>query len=313
MIGLKAPKRFLESIYSLPGGIKPLGVLFVAPPGAGKSYLLTKILSPGSIVINDITGWGLERIVSEIYMKDTYPYIVIPDFVKVASRKQSYESFLGLMNALLEEGVSQIRKYDLEVKFEKPVRCGILTGITPDYLEKRVKLIKETGYGTRQLIFKFNYRKSDIERIEEKLTKGIEDETVIINAGKAEIEIRISEEAEEGIIKVARLIAMSRGDHTTFRAINQVRTLATGFANYRNSPVVEKEDIKEVASLVPFLISHQGTGSDDLEFAIIREKLKLDPIVNIKDYTQQEIRSALFDLLKKKILVKQFDSYVLNF
>ncbi|MEM3105060.1 MAG: hypothetical protein QXD69_06120, partial [Candidatus Bathyarchaeia archaeon] len=107
----------------------------------GKSYLLTKILSPGSIVINDITGWGLERIVSEIYMKDTYPYIVIPDFVKVASRKQSYESFLGLMNALLEEGVSQIRKYDLEVKFEKPVRCGILTGITPDYLEKRVKLI----------------------------------------------------------------------------------------------------------------------------------------------------------------------------
>ncbi len=258
IIGLDGMKHLLNLLYHIPfiEGEKAPGVLIVAPPEQGKSFLLTKITSSSCYIVNDITGYGLEKLVLDITAKGENGYIVIPDMEKVVSRKDAFKSFASLANILLEEGLGRIERADVSVKLPRNVNFGIIGAITEDGYAEHYEELKSIGFISRQIILSFSYCKHDNEIIEEQLAKGVQIPQNIIRVTQ-HYNVSIPERLTPFIRKLAKVLSTVREDKGTKRSINHIRALVkaqTILANRQqdNEYITTSQDLNSVFCLLPF-------------------------------------------------------------
>jgi hypothetical protein len=85
--------------------------------------------------LSDVTAFGVQRDLLAKIESGEVRHIMIPDLLQPLSRKEStVNSFITMMNSLIEEGVSAMTTYATPglVTFKKPVKVGLMTAITSD-------------------------------------------------------------------------------------------------------------------------------------------------------------------------------------
>lgn len=256
LIGLDGIKHFLSLIYTIPylKGEKPPGVLIVAPPGTGKSFALKHITSTNSIIINDITGYGMEKVVLEVAAKHDYTgYAIIPDLIRITSRRESFRSFIQLMNILLEEGLERIERANLSKKLPKSIRFGLIAALTDDSFAEHYNMIKGMGFLSRQFVISFSYASYDAENIYMHTAKGTQFAYILIDPNvKRLTEIKIADKYVSGIKKLAVFLARIRADEELLRSTNQIRSLVRAQAALKGRDYVKTEDLNAVFCLIPY-------------------------------------------------------------
>ena len=312
LIGLRGAEQFIRIVWHINNvdGEYPIGVMLIAPPGVGKSYLLTSFKGENFIIMSDLSGHGLERVLAELKMK-TRGYVVLPDLIRAFTRHTSNALF-AVLNMCLEEGITRIERADIRFASDTPIRFGFIGAITPTELKKREKDIKSVGLFSRLLPFSFKYTKEDEARIIDYISKNgmPKPEMKIPLELWKPLPVSIPEKLADFVkilgIKLARL----KGDSAPFRSTKLVRRLLKGSAMSNKRQSVELIDCIAIYSLLPFIID-EGTDLDyRLLYNIGKRTLLENQTVNKKElvksatmYKSQTVSERLTWLEAKNLIV----------
>ena len=298
-IGLKAATRLLTIALHIPflEDEKPVGILLIAQPGMGKSMLLTRFESPNILRFNDLTGWGFERTLTEMQELQR-GYIVIPDLLRLMARKKGWEAFLTLTNIVLEEGIEALRRFDTNVRLDRPLNFGVITAMTTDVYRMHRDRFQKTGFASRFGKFAYSYERSDARRIENLVaSKSTYQAPKIEIQDKVKAKVEIEKALIKPIMKIGKIMGNGKPPH--FRAIDFVRRLAKARALSEGRDAVIKEDLIEIYALIPFFVPPYPTATD-LEYYLLLGKND-DEL--LERYTEEEIENAKYNLRSKKGLV----------
>ena len=306
LIGLKAATKAVELSLHIPclADERPLGFLFVAQPGTGKSFLLTKFRAENMIIVNDITGRGLENVIEKMQRFKT-GYVNIPDLLKVMSRTKGWEAFLTLANIVLEEGLTAISRYDKYVTFDVPLNFGIVTAMTSRCFKSNFNLFEKTGFLSRFGVFSFDYEKEDEKKITSRLSVGKTngDLKYFIPTPSEKKFVDIDPETGHAIRDMGRLL--SNGKQKPFRAVNFVRRLVKANAIMNNREKVTRGDLREVYALIPFFIPPEPI-STDLDWLILKKPKSVSwkkyREETLEHYSDDSVYAARQRLIKKQLL-----------
>lgn len=301
MVGLKSGKEFLKILNAIPyTGEQPIGCFLVAPPGSGKSYLLTNIHSKDFIIVSDITGFGLEKLVLEITEKKT-GYVVVPDLLRATSRKQSFEQLVSLLNIILEEGLRVIKRCNLDIELKEPLRFGFITAITDTEYEKIVKNFWSTGLLSRLIIFSFYYQPSDVEKIHKMVASGEDNLHYHRINGLKPSAPSINKKLISKISDMAKFLGK---DKYGFRSVKLIRRLAKANALLNGRSQVSIKDLKDIFCFLPF-ISHgdafKVNSGSDLHYIILKylTKKPISSDIVVKGYREEEVKDVIADLIQR--------------
>lgn len=286
LIGLKAAERFIRIAFKvIEAGEQPIGVILVAPPGSGKSYLLTSFTGDSWVVCSDISGHGLETLMYEMSSRAN-GYLVVPDLIRAFGRQNAKKSLFAVLNLILEEGIVSIRRSDLRLTFPQPVKFGFIGAITPEEFRHCIKDLESIGLLSRCLIFSFKYTKEDEARIEEYVSRNgmpTVDQKILLNLEKIN-PVVIPEELTKLVRKLGNFLKVKKKEHFAFRAIKIIRRLLKGNASLMGRNYVSYEDFVIVYSLLPFLIDR----ATDLDYRILK-LIGRETILNNKPITYDDI------------------------
>jgi hypothetical protein len=142
----------------LPSESRLSGIL-IAPSDAGKSELLLSHLPHGARVLDDFTSASLYNLCNE---KPRAEWVVVPDLNALIAHKPSVANLtMANLLSLLGEGTTEILGPDgAKVKISddgKPVKLGILTGITPDMFSSKRGRWRSTGFLRRLVPIYYTY------------------------------------------------------------------------------------------------------------------------------------------------------------
>lgn len=265
VIGLKGISHLLRNLYLISRikDEKPLGILLVAPPGAGKSFALVTIKYPNLILVSDMTPRGLQDIILECRQINNKHgknggkhtgYVVIPELEKILSRQNSTATFTSLANILLEEGARYLRRYDINIKFDKPLNFGLISALTPDTFNRRQEYLEGKGFLSRHLILGFDYCNSDKIAIEDFILRSAKPDIIAVEDTPTK-NVVIPEHLLGTLQKLSSRLAVLRKDKFKFRAIIQLRALlkAEALANHRTEVTIK--DCQNLYCLLPFFLS----------------------------------------------------------
>ncbi len=305
LIGLNAGREFLRIINAIPycDGEFPIGCFFVAPPGSGKTFLLTSTHSKDFILVSDITAYGMEKLLLDL-ARAKAGYVVVPDLLRCMSRKQSFEQLVSLLNLLLEEGVRVIKRQNLDLTLSEPLRFGFITALTTAEFQKVLPDFMNTGLLSRIIVFSFHYEQSDVRRIKEIMLSVKEESFKTRINGVGKVDVKIPSKLKNLLFK----LSSTTPDKYGFRTLKLYRKLCKARALLDNRDKVSKSDIMEIFCFTPFisfasdLKIHSGS---DLQYFILKKIIKkpLHPDdLKIKGYESEEIDKSVGDLLKRGLI-----------
>lgn len=162
MYGIERLSKLLRVMASsdavLPAESRLSGIL-IAPSDAGKSELLLSHLPHGARVLDDFTSASLYNLCSERPRAD---WVIVPDLNALIAHKPSVANLtMANLLSLLGEGTTEILGPDgAKVKIGddgKPVKLGILTGITPDMFASKRGRWRGTGFLRRLVPINYTY------------------------------------------------------------------------------------------------------------------------------------------------------------
>lgn len=313
LIGLKGAERFIRIAWNVCNveGEHPIGCILVAPPGLGKSYLLTSFKGDNWVIAHDVTGHGLEKLLIKIKRMKA-GYLVLPDLIRAFTRRTSL-SLISVLNVILEEGITRIERYDMSVNFEEPLKFGFIGAITVKEFDRRYKDMQSTGLISRCSLFRFHYAKEDVFRIEEYIARNgmpKEHEKIpleIVERKPVSVDKPV---VAEFVKKTGRLLAKLKNEAVPFRSIKLIRRLVKGNAIMSGRTTANLDDCVVVFSLLPFFID----SGCDVDYRLLRYIAKTtikenwmpteeDLLKKAKMYAKDTIRQRIQYLLAKGLIV----------
>ena len=291
-IGLQGMTHLIRNIYLITQieGENPPGILIIAPPGTGKSFVLSSIHYSKNIITNDITEGGLQKLLVEIE-KQGQGYLVIPDLLKVLARPNGGEAFVTLANVLLEEGVQRSTKFNLDIKFDKPLNFGMAEAITDDVFLKQQKMLEEKGFLSRHYLSGFSYCQEDIPKIKKSISRDEKFVPLEIPVRES-TSIKIPEKHLKWIDIMGTILGTLKEDRQPYlRAIKQIKALFKAEAWANNRVTVEEIDVNNIYCLLPFFVTVKLLKADkhsnetkrdcslatDAEYFLLRTLLMSEP------------------------------------
>lgn len=173
MLFTKRIERIIEVALATPYVVneenaRPVNLLFVTLSGGGKSALLLEKFGEveGVFAHGDITYIKLVHNWLEKIHRKEIRTLIFPEFNKIIGRKASTaRNTLGLLDELCEEGIPSIDMPHFCRTWNPPVKCNIITGMTPSFLNAH--LLDWWGYGFAQrfLIVTWNYSIEQIKKV----------------------------------------------------------------------------------------------------------------------------------------------------
>jgi hypothetical protein len=145
----------------------PLSAILISNISGGKSTLLKEIsVNENILYVTDITPFGFSKIYQakkELFTQGKITHIIIPDLIVPLSRaSRIVSSFIGFMNALIEEGVYRIQTFYITI--EDKIKIGLITSTTTqDFISKRSEWLS-IGFINRMIPISYSY--TEVDRIE---------------------------------------------------------------------------------------------------------------------------------------------------
>ncbi len=173
MLFTKRIERIIEATLATPyvldeAQTRPVNFLFVTLSGGGKSALLLEKYGSvkGVKALGDITYDRLTKTYLQKIHRNEIRTLIFPEFNKIIGRKVSVaRNTIGIIDELCEEGVPSIDLPYFQRTWNPPVRCNVIIGLTPSFLNAH--LVDWWGYGFAQrfLVVTWNYSKEQEKAI----------------------------------------------------------------------------------------------------------------------------------------------------
>jgi hypothetical protein len=299
IIGMRAAKKAIELALHVPflQDEKPVGMFLLAAPGTGKSTLLTRFISDHQVIVNDMTGRGLEELCKEMANRKA-GVVVIPDLLRLMARPRGWQAFQTLANIVLEEGLEGIKRFDVNLKFSRPVNFGILTAMTVDAFRASRRFLERSGFLSRFGVFAFKYEAEDQARIESLIAGGDKtDEIKYLISPKELTEVKIPAELSEQVRFIGKTCGNGKSPH--FRSIKFMRRLMKANALMNGRTEINQEDLGETYALCPFFVPPDDTSSD-LDYLLLKQNQSAEAAELVQTYSTESIQAARTRLLRKQ-------------
>jgi len=144
----------------LDGIPRPLSLLIVANTFRAKSNTAVMFDALGVRIINDVTAFGLERLINGMTdeERETIHHFIIPDLERISGRGKTVKrEFLATMRILEEEGLTEKITGKIHLSLEKPFQVGFICATTPEDLGDRRSIFRSLSWLNRRLIFTYEY------------------------------------------------------------------------------------------------------------------------------------------------------------
>jgi len=233
---------------------KPNSLLVIAKPESGKTEALKKLaLSKNVAYLSDVTAFGIQRDYLRQIEAGEIRHIIIPDLLKPLSRKEStVNTFITLMNSLIEEGIASISTYATpQVSFDKPVKCGLITAITADEFRDNRHNWKKKGFLSRLIPFSYSYGIQTVNRIFESILDldYLDEPSIKLDIPKQDRLIRLPRKYARAILPSTATLARAQETYG-FRLQKQFQALLQASALEKRRDKVTSTDVERVLHLM---------------------------------------------------------------
>lgn len=238
-----------------------VSLMIVANPSCGKTRVLQQYTKNKDIVeCVDFTGYGIREKIIPQMRKDGTKFILIPDFIKTMMKTASvsWDSVSTLSN-LIEEGYTTSANYKGEFNpHAERFRAGILTTITPSFLNQYKKKFSQMGFLQRILCIHYTYSSVDIKEIIE-IDNDYEDTDIILDVPIHVIDVKFErkklnlKEYENELYIIANTLTINKIEENGIRLSKILKTLMKSNALINNRTEVIQEDVDEIYSLMRYI------------------------------------------------------------
>jgi len=257
LIGLEKIEDIIELVlYS--GHIKnarPLSLMIIAPIGSGKTELLKSVsTNKGIAYLTDATAYGIIKNCFTDLKLGKLKHLIIPDLLTPLSKQRSTrDTFVAFLNALIEEGIAEIRTYVISEKFEN-LKCGIITSIPQDDFKMSRKNWRRIGFLSRCIPVSYTYPQSSVIQILQSIAK---EGLYILSERKVtlpekDVYIKESKEINERLIPISIVFQQAEKVYG-FRKQKQLQTLMMANALRSGRHEVNESDYKKVLDLSDYM------------------------------------------------------------
>lgn len=236
---------------------KPNSLLITAKIESGKTQLVSKIRqNQGILYLTDATPTGIARHYANALGTQAIRHIIIPDLlVPLARFRDTVASFIAFMNALIEEGIVEIRTQFINVPPQKmATKCGLITTIAPEQLEDQRHKWAQIGFLSRVLPISYSYtNKTAIEILESIVNhEYYQDKPVHLKLPTEDIKVSCPTQFSRGILPYTSRLA-SAGKLYGFRLQKQLQVMMMGAALADGRDKVNSEDYERVTHLTNYI------------------------------------------------------------
>jgi hypothetical protein len=234
---------------------KPNSLIIIAKPESGKTEVMKKFQIYKNVAyLSDVTAFGIQRDLLGKIESGEVRHIIIPDLLKPLARKEStVNSFITMMNSLIEEGVAAMTTYATPglVAFKKPVKVGLITAITSDEFKDNRHNWKKKGFLSRTIPFSYSYGMSTINKVFESILdlEYMKDQDIKLKIPKQSVDVKLPEEYARAILPSTTMIAEAQETYG-FRLQKQFQALLQASALDRGRRVVNRSDVDRVLPLM---------------------------------------------------------------
>jgi hypothetical protein len=215
---------------------KPISLLLVASPEAGKTRVVQKFSSNQFLAyISDCTAYGLHRDYSDDLRHGLIKHFIFTDLITPLSKNvDTRSSFISFLNGLIEEGLMQIHTFntntDKAERIYKPV--GIIGCIAPAPLNDHRHKWKSVGFMSRLIPFSWSYSETTIANIRKSIQyqEYHEDKPIELDLPKFELSDGTKQPDNKAEINVELNPELSAklSDITDILAERKIRDMASG-------------------------------------------------------------------------------------
>jgi hypothetical protein len=238
-----------------------LNVIFVAPPGIGKSSLLINAKDLDYVsYANDMTPKYLVQMLKQVD-EGKIKFLVIPDYTIMTSghAEHTRATYQGILRDGMEGGITNLESYQLEFKSKTGrTRFGLITAITAESFNENRYLWRATGFLSRLLPFSYSHTPDTINKINNNIESKKPFLNFKINVNK-KIKTINSNPKLLNQLRLYEIILAKEAGSLPYRQVIQLNTLAESACAYRGGTKLEQKDIDKVISLCTY-INHEMRG-----------------------------------------------------
>lgn len=230
-----------------------LSTLLIAHAGLGKTSKLDPLRSlPFVKYTLDITPKHLAGFLRDVE-KGNKRFLVIPDYISTLGHaKKTVELARSIFRGMIEEGITSVDIFGMELDFKEKIRAGLISGITPEYYNENTRVWKSDGFLQRFLPFSYSHS----PKSKQKILDNIRDRMDSIGAFKfkiiADCEEPIRTQDIDNKIRLLAYQVLERGE-PPYRMYLQLIALCNASAVLRDSKQVDNMDIELVTALSTYI------------------------------------------------------------
>lgn len=254
-IPLTVIQLVLQSVFN-PPNFKPLSLLLISQAGLGKTSYLSKLQQFDFVeYVNDITPKFAVEFLKKVE-SGKKKFLVLPDLIPTTSHaKNTKETLFSVFRSMTEEGINDLSDYGMEfhAKDGKPVRAGLITGITSDKYNENKHAWRKDGFLSRLLPFSYTHSvttESAILLEKRKNTTALDTAKIWVNENPKEV--IVSDSNYLFIETLARGLSKEI-QGTPYRPFDLIKHLLISSASLRNSAKIEDKDIQLVNQLSQYI------------------------------------------------------------
>jgi hypothetical protein len=253
-------------------GEAPLSINLIANPESGKTKMIQSFLCPQTFETSDLSAKMITDVIIPKLEKNEIHHIIIPDMIKVLShKKDTVESTITFLNALMEEGIKQQTFFGQSFSMSERKKCGLVTSMTPDFFYLMFRFFHRIGHDTRYLPVSFTYSNDTIFTIHKAICDGLLFDELTKMKTITKKNIIIPKDIATSIMNLVLLTinnqkkdfirVQTRGgkqklipiEFYGFRLQKQYRKLIQSIALIDGRKIVDQNDLNEFLSLVDYI------------------------------------------------------------
>jgi hypothetical protein len=238
---------------------KILSTFFISNAGLGKTTYLEFLKRFDFIsYVLDITPTYIVEFLREVE-HGRKKFLVTPDYITfLGHNKKTIDLAQSYFRAMIEEGASNIKTYNVNIDFDIPVKAGIISGITVDKANENTGRWKADGFYSRLLPFSYSHS----IQTQNSILRNIFLHKEIIDKVNMKIVKDPQEPAwTEQIDSEIKIVAFSLADSYTgavYRKYKQILALCKSSAILRGSTTIERKDILLVQKMANYINRKQN-------------------------------------------------------
>jgi hypothetical protein len=237
---------------------RPNSLIVIAKPESGKTEVMKKFrINKNVAYVSDVTAFGIQRDYLNKIEAGEVRHIIIPDLLKPLSRKEStVNSFITMMNSLIEEGVVALSTYATSglLSFTRPVKCGLITAITADEFKDQRHNWQKKGFLSRTIPFSYSYGMGTVSKVFESILEldYVKERDIKLDIPEEDVEIKLPRKFAQTILPSTTAIARAQQTYG-FRLQKQFQALLQASALERGQKSVTKADVERVLRLMDWV------------------------------------------------------------